>query len=279
LFDLFEAEAGKALHFSRMTSNRYTVEYFRARRMGESIDDPFDMSARALKGYRRGVRLLGDLRRKRVLDVGCGLGAGSWLLSEGGAHVTGIDVSADAIKWARSTFGPEAVRLGRKIRFQRVDLLDRNGYLGLGQFDALTVVDVLEHFTAREGVELLGRLRQLLSPSGRMFLHVPITANALDWTLVVKNGLLRKRLQGRVLDHHGDPTHAVRYSVHSLSRLLRKTGWTTEKLELRAYSPRLENLESAAKSGRWGLIRDIQQQIVTDWDGIHGSRESGIGSR
>lgn len=250
-------------------SERYTVEYFRARRMGEAIDDPFDTSTRALKGYRRGVRLLGDLGGKRVLDVGCGLGAGSWLLSSVGAQVTGIDVSADAVTWAHSVYGPEAERLGVTIDFQRVDLLDQNGSLGLGQFDVLTVVDVLEHFTASEGEELLGRLRQLLRPAGMMFLHAPVTANALDWALVAKNGLLRKRLDGRVLDHHGDPTHAVRYSVRTLARLLRKTSWVTEKLELRAYSPRLTRLETAAKSGRWGLVSDIQQQIVTDWDGIH----------
>ena len=84
-------------------SDRYTEEYFRARRMGEALDDPFDTSGRALKGYRRGVRLLGGeegLRGKRVLDVGCGLGAGSWLLAQGGARVTGVDISEDAIEWA-----------------------------------------------------------------------------------------------------------------------------------------------------------------------------------
>ena len=44
-------------------AERYTAEYFRSRRMGESYDDPFDTGAPALKGYRRGARLLGDLRR------------------------------------------------------------------------------------------------------------------------------------------------------------------------------------------------------------------------
>src|SRR5262245_4293756 len=105
-------------------STRYTEEYFRARRMGEALDDPFDTTGRALKGYRRGVRLLGgDLSGKRVLDVGCGLGAGSWLLAQSGARVTGVDVSEDAIEWARHTYGPEAARTSRHVEFWTVDLL------------------------------------------------------------------------------------------------------------------------------------------------------------
>lgn len=247
----------------------YTSEYYRARRMGHAYGDPFDMGARALKGYRRGVRLLGDLAGKRVLDVGCGLGAGSWLPAKGGARVVGVDISEDAVQWARSTYGGEAARLGLDLEFWTVDLLGSDGG-GLGTFDALTVVDVLEHFSPEGGEDLLRRLKRLLRPGGAMFLHVPITANALDWLLVVKNGLLAKRFRGEVLDHHGDPTHATRYSVHSLSRLLRTTDWRTGRLELRAYAPRLPTLERAAKSGRWGLLDHARQQVITDWDGVHG---------
>src|SRR5207249_4374879 len=111
------------------------------------------------------------------------------------------------------------------------------------------------------------RLRGLLKPGARMFLHVPVTANMLDWALVAKNGLLGKRLRGEVLDHHGDPTHAARYSVRGLGRLLRKTGWGMEEVELRAYSPRLTRLERAMKERRWDFLAKIQQEVTTDWDG------------
>ena len=161
-----------------------------------------------------------------------------------------------------------AGQTGGRLEFWTVDLLASDGG-GLGQFDVLTVVDVLEHFPRGEGRELLGRLRYLLRPGGRMFLHVHIKANALDWLLVLKNGLLRERLRGQVLDHHGDPTHTTRYSVSSLSHLLRATGWETARLELRAYSPRLPNVERAVTSGHWGPLQRAQQQVVTDWDGVH----------
>src|SRR5262245_30260984 len=51
-----------------------------------------------LEEYR--YRVLGDLRGKRLLDVGCGDGANSVLLARLGASVTGVDISPAAISLA-----------------------------------------------------------------------------------------------------------------------------------------------------------------------------------
>lgn len=246
----------------------YTDEYFRSRRMGEALEDPFNIAARSLKGYRRGARMLGNLRGRRVLDVGCGLGAGSWLMCRRGAQVVGVDVSEDAVAWARDTYSAAASRDQMHLEFWTVDLLRGLGS-GLGQFDALTLVDVLEHFSPGEGRDLVDRLKGFLRPGGRMFLHVPITDNAIDHALVAKNGLVRRRLSGEVLDHHGDPTHAWRYSVQALNRLLASTNWTTQQLELRAYRVRFRGLEKAVMEGKWGPAEAAQSHLITDWDGIH----------
>jgi SAM-dependent methyltransferase len=45
--------------------------------------------------------LIGDVRRKKVLDAGCGYGYYSILLAEKGATVTGIDVSEKMVKLAK----------------------------------------------------------------------------------------------------------------------------------------------------------------------------------
>jgi 2-polyprenyl-3-methyl-5-hydroxy-6-metoxy-1,4-benzoquinol methylase len=45
---------------------------------------------------------------QRVLDVACGEGYGSALLARGAAHVTGVDVSAQAIAHARSAYADRA---------------------------------------------------------------------------------------------------------------------------------------------------------------------------
>ena len=47
------------------------------------------------------MRLLGDLRDKRVLDIGCcGEGTNSILLAKLGAQVTGVDISPKSIELA-----------------------------------------------------------------------------------------------------------------------------------------------------------------------------------
>ena len=53
---------------------------------------------------------------KHVLDAGCGVGYGSAFLSEAARSVVGVDVSADAIEYARARYG------GRNVEFAVGDL-------------------------------------------------------------------------------------------------------------------------------------------------------------
>jgi SAM-dependent methyltransferase len=60
------------------------------------------------------LALAGRVRRKEVLDVGCGPGRHAHALIERGAHVTGIDVSDEMVAAARE-------RCGGRGRFLRAD--------------------------------------------------------------------------------------------------------------------------------------------------------------
>jgi len=50
----------------------------------------------------KALRLLGDVRGKRILEVGCGGGQDSIALAKWGAYVVGLDPSEEQIKYARA---------------------------------------------------------------------------------------------------------------------------------------------------------------------------------
>jgi hypothetical protein len=145
------------------------------------------------------------------------------------------------------------------------------------RYDAIIVADVLEHFPRATGVDILRRLLSALvapeQPSPRgwidgLFLHLPITANWIDWALLLKNRLLLRRLRGEIIDHHGDTTHALRYGLLDVPQVAREAGGQICRVELRIYKPRLRPLERLLLSGNRRLLTRIGGTVITDLDAI-----------
>jgi SAM-dependent methyltransferase len=68
----------------------------------------------------RDLRLLGDLREKRVLDLGCGSGQAAVALARQGAIVIGLDASEGQLARARQMADREEV----KVEWRKGDLAD-----------------------------------------------------------------------------------------------------------------------------------------------------------
>lgn len=60
--------------------------------------------------YKWAARFIERAGFSTVLDIGCGVGYGSWLMAQPGVSVTGIDVDPVAIAYARDHWGHPAVR-------------------------------------------------------------------------------------------------------------------------------------------------------------------------
>jgi 2-polyprenyl-3-methyl-5-hydroxy-6-metoxy-1,4-benzoquinol methylase len=86
-------------------------------------------------------RLLGELRGKSVLDVGCGEGEDAMILASLGAQVTGLDVSAGAINLATRRAALNGV--STRARFVCAPLQAAN--LPERSFDVLWIDNVLHH--------------------------------------------------------------------------------------------------------------------------------------
>ncbi len=110
-----------------------------------------------------------DLRGKRVLDAGCGLGGKTVYYAElGAAAAVGIDLDSNHTRYARQF----------ACRRNHSEILFINGLLSKLPFqdDAFEVIalnDVLEHIARDELDEALSELKRVMKPAGRIFLEFP----------------------------------------------------------------------------------------------------------
>lgn len=96
--------------------------------------------------------LPGDLRRRQVLDAGCGTGAMSVELACRGAQVCGVDIAGGLVEIACER-APTFLGHGR-IDWHVGDMLDP----ALGEFDHVVAMDSLIHYRAEDIVATLAEL-------------------------------------------------------------------------------------------------------------------------
>ena len=107
---------------------------------------------------------LWPLAGRRVLDLGCGKGRFARALSEKGASVVGLDLSAAMLDEAT---GIDRVRASaRRLPF------------GPASFDGALAVEVLEHLAPRSLDQVCGEVRRVLRPGGTL---VIVDKNAWSW--------------------------------------------------------------------------------------------------
>jgi 2-polyprenyl-6-hydroxyphenyl methylase/3-demethylubiquinone-9 3-methyltransferase len=106
---------------------------------------------------------LKPLAGKRALDVGCGAGLLAEPLARLGAEVTGVDAAEETVAVARR----HAAGAGLAIDYRHGEL----AALGLGAFDLVTAMEVLEHVADKAA--FLAELAAHLAPGGLMVLSTP----------------------------------------------------------------------------------------------------------
>jgi 2-polyprenyl-6-hydroxyphenyl methylase / 3-demethylubiquinone-9 3-methyltransferase len=111
-------------------------------------------------GDRESVR---PLSGKTALDVGCGAGLLCEPLARMGADVTGIDAAAENVAVAQL----HAAGSGLAIRYLAGEVAEK----GLGTFDLVTSMEVLEHVADKRA--FVAALADRLAPGGLMVLSTP----------------------------------------------------------------------------------------------------------
>jgi SAM-dependent methyltransferase len=110
---------------------------------------------------------------RRVLEIGCGVGATSWRMARAwpDSEVIGSDISAQSIAVAQSCF-------------KRPNLSYRVGPLAESvapsEFDLIVMMDVYEHIAPQDRTSLHRAISDFLSPDSRFILTVP-TPTLQNW--------------------------------------------------------------------------------------------------
>ncbi|MFU8783750.1 bifunctional 2-polyprenyl-6-hydroxyphenol methylase/3-demethylubiquinol 3-O-methyltransferase UbiG [Aliidiomarina sp.] len=101
------------------------------------------------------------LSGRKILDVGCGGGLLSEAMAKAGAHVTGIDMSPDALSVARL----HALDSGVDVDYQQITA-EEFAAEHAGQFDIVTCLEMLEHVPNPSTV--IAACASLVKPGGRV---------------------------------------------------------------------------------------------------------------
>ncbi len=103
-------------------------------------------------------------RGKRVLDMGCGTGYGSGELAKQASKVPGLDVSGEALSYAREHFSGSGNVEFVEGSAAAVPLLDRG-------FDLIVAFEVIEHL--EDWRKLLEEARRLMAAGGQFIVSTP----------------------------------------------------------------------------------------------------------
>jgi len=128
-------------------------------------------------------------RGKDVLDVPCGMGWGTSLIT-GARSVTGVDISAEAIAEAKQRYGhPYRFVTGSMAKLQFSDL----------SFDVLSCLEGIEHVPKAVGIAFLKEAARVLRPNGRLMLSSPHPQHGT---------------------HSGNPYHVYEYPPEEMRELI-----------------------------------------------------------
>ena len=127
----------------------------------------------------------------RVLDIACGVGYGSRLLADlrEDISVLGVDLSADAVRYASEHYGDD------RVSFRQADAMT---FRSDQRFDAIVSLETIEHLPDPRG--FVDNTLAMLRPGGTFVASVPTTPS-VDANPHHLHDFTRRKLDGLVAAH------------------------------------------------------------------------------
>lgn len=151
----------------------------------------------------------------RVLDVACGDGYGTKVLSEKIKYVVGVDRNKDYLNIAKSKYNND------NIEYKCIDV-DKETIVG--KYDGIVCLETLEHLKYSDS--FLNNLYNILDENGVMILSVPNSKYE-----IVENG------------HNKDSFHLHIFKYKDITKKLQKVGFYIKKVYGQSYINKIVNKE------------------------------------
>lgn len=109
--------------------------------------------------------------KPQIVDVGCGIGLGSNILSLEADFVWGIDKNENSVRFAQQAFTREknGIYYSSQLTFDRIDIMeDTRDFM---KFDIVVAIEVIEHIKDARG--FMDKLVKLAKKDGEFFISTP----------------------------------------------------------------------------------------------------------
>lgn len=175
----------------------------------------------------------------KILDIGCGTGAFLYVMKEAGWECSGLEPDESARKKAAAMYGIHPSE--EKALFA----LPKNS------FDVITMWHVLEH--VHELHEYAAQLRELLTPSGRLFIAVP-NYKSYD-----------AKYYGALWAAYDVPRHLYHFSPESMKLLMNKHDLIIKKIKPMWFdSYYVSMLSEKYRNGKGNIIRAFFVGLISN---------------
>lgn len=126
------------------------------RRIYEKVRDLLVEDVKRWRGFPK------QIRRPTVVDVGCGIGIGSNILSQEAEFVWGIDSNDETISFARQLFErpKNNIYYTPQVTFDTIDAM--NEPREFAEFDYVTCIEVIEHIPSDQSEGLMKFLNRFV---------------------------------------------------------------------------------------------------------------------
>jgi len=162
-----------------------------------------------------------------IFDIGCGYGFWLNFCNENGLYTYGIDMSEEAIDYAKNRFS------------LNVSVSKMEDYHFDKSFDAYTMIDILEHLE-HPNIQLM-KLFNLMKENDVLLIQVP---NVVDLTFPLNHG-------------YGLPFHLWQFNLKSVVKLLEKNGFKLYK-----YYTGIQGIIGLCEKNNYGIYNKIFFKVI-----------------